>query len=120
MKQSIYQSAIKRVCADNDAPAAKSAELLEKYEGREDELFVKLCRKYDVQPSFYLELESGIREDYRTVQYAAPRQNATQSAMELGTVKAHKHGVIVEDFDEKVIMDGSPNAAKAVFSSSGS
>ena len=65
VKQSIYQSAIKRICVDNNAPTTKTSELIEKYSGNEDELFVKLCRKFDVQPSFYLEIESGIREDYR-------------------------------------------------------
>jgi len=42
-------------------------QLLLKYGGKEDELFVKLCTKFEVHSSYFLEVESGMKDDHRTI-----------------------------------------------------
>ena len=60
VRRSFFEGLCMRVLEDHHASKKQGYALLEKYQGRESELFVKLCQKYHVHASYYMQIEAGI------------------------------------------------------------
>eukprot|EP00392_Amoebophrya_sp_AT5.2_P002580 g2585.t1 len=72
LKRSMFTSIVLRVVMDFGGTRAKAYDLCEKYAGKENELYMRLCQKFAVHPSFFLGLETGLVEDSRYDEQRSP------------------------------------------------
>ncbi|CAD7929468.1 unnamed protein product [Amoebophrya sp. A120] len=112
LKQGLYKALVTRICHDYSGSKEHAFTLLEAYQGEEAMLYVKLCQKFNVQPSFYLQLQTGMVKDERfeeKEQFSTNTPNVAGSSNAARTQVRGRHGSYA---DTKLATSKSKEAAE--------
>ncbi|CAD7973406.1 unnamed protein product [Amoebophrya sp. A25] len=114
-KKALYSGLVVRLCQDHQIARTKAHALLDKYAGKEAELFVRLCDHFHTEAAYYLKLETGLVVDdrYDEQRSSPPTATTTRTTEQSRTRKGSYSDTLLGGKKEegKKLADAAPLSA---------